>query len=167
MSEERLSEALTAMEAGLASLQPKPSSLHRARVLYLAGQASVREAKAVSRNTRVGWLWPVATAGSLLLAVTLAGVLLLGGARPPTVERVVEVPVDPPEDSTGERDHLLAVSGESLGPPLRIDYLVLRRLVLTQGLDALPVAQAPASPEGETVTPLDAYGESIDLDRSG
>ena len=55
----------------------------------------------------------------------------------------------------------------TLGPPPRIDYLVLRRLVLTQGLDALSVSQAPASPEGETVTPLDAYRESIDLDRSG
>jgi hypothetical protein len=167
MSEERLSEALTAMEAGLASLQPKPSSLDRARVLYLAGQASVREAKAGSGKSRAGWLWPVATAASLLVAVTLAGVLLLGGARPPTVERVVEVPVDPPEDSTGQRDHLLAASGESLGPPLRIDYLVLRRSVLTEGLDALPVAHETASPEGEALTPLDAYGESIDLNQSG
>ncbi|NQT12188.1 MAG: hypothetical protein HQ582_05545, partial [Planctomycetes bacterium] len=112
-------------------------------------------------------LWPLATAASFLVAVTLAGVLLLGGARPPTVERVVEVPVDSPEDSTGKRDHLLAASGESLGPPLRIDYLVLRRSVLTHGVDALPVLQTPASTEGETVTPLDAYGESIDLNQSG
>jgi len=162
-----LSEALAAMEAGLASLQPKPSSLHGARVIYLAGQASVRGTKAGSRISRAGWLWPVATAASLLVAVTLAGVLLLGNVRPPTVERVVEVQVDPPEDSTGQRGPLVAVSAESLGPPLRIDYLILRRSVLTRGLDALPVAQAPASPEGEAVTPLDAYGGSVDLDRSG
>ena len=54
MSEERLSEALAAMEAGLASLQPKPSSLHRARVIYLAGQASVGGAKGASSDSRAG-----------------------------------------------------------------------------------------------------------------
>jgi hypothetical protein len=167
MSRERLSEALAAMEAGLASLQPKPSSLHRARVLYLAGQASVGGAKWASRNSRTSWLWPVATAASLLLAVALASALLLGHARPTTVERVVEVHVAPPEEVTDDSDHLLAASIESLGPPPRIDYLVLRRSVLTHGLDALPAAQAPASPEVETVRPLDAYGESIDPDQSG
>lgn len=167
MSEERLSEALAAVEAGLASLQVRPSSLHRARVLYLAGQAAVRGADPASRTSRAGWLWPVATAASVLVAVALGGVLLLGGARPPTVERVVEVQVDPPEGSIGEHDYLLAGSGESLGPPLRIDYLVLRRSVLTHGVDALHLVQTPGSSDGKTITPLDAYGESLDLDRSG
>lgn len=166
MSEERLSEALAAVEAGLASLQPRPSGLHRARVIYLAGQASVQGASAGSRTSRAGWLWPVATAASLLVAVTLAGVLLMSKAGSPAVERVVEVRVDPPGESTDQGGHLVAVSAESLEPPPRIDYLLLRRSVLAKGLDALPTAQAPASAEGETVTPLDAYGEFIDLDRS-
>ena len=56
MSEERLNEPLATFEAALASLRLRPSSLDRARVMYLAGQASVRGAEAVPGDRRRGRL---------------------------------------------------------------------------------------------------------------
>ena len=167
MSEERLNEPLTTLEAALASLQWRPSSLDRGRVMYLAGQASVRGPKGALRTVRAGWLWPVATAASLLLAVGLGGVLL-SSARPPVVERVVYVPVERPPESTAAPDSSPAAPVASRGSPLRTDYLALRHLVLTRGVDeALPAARGTASPEGDSLTPGDAYRGSIDWNHSG
>jgi hypothetical protein len=166
MSEQRSNEALTALGTALASLPLKPSGLHRDRVMYLAGRASVMGAKGPMRSFFARWLWPLATAASLLLAATLGGVLLVS-ARPKTVERVVYVPVDRPDESTRGRDSRVTPSAESQGSPLRTDYLALRRLVLTRGVDdGLPLARAAARREGESLTPGDAYRGSIDLDHS-
>ena len=167
MSEQRLNEALAAVESALGSLQLKPSGLHCDRVMYLAGQASVRRAKGAFGIGRAGWLWPLVTAASLLAAVTLGAVLLVR-AEPQTVERVVYVPVDRADDSTGRQEALPAVSSESREPPLRTDYLALRHLALTRGVDgALPLTGAAAPREGEALTPGDAYRGTIDLDQSG
>ena len=167
MSEQRLNEALRAVEAALGSLRLRPSRLDCDRLMYLAGQASVTRSKGALRIWHAGSVWPWTTAASLLVAVTL-GVVLLVRAEPQTIERVVYVPVDRPDDSTGRQDALLPVSAESRGSPLRTDYLALRHLVLTRGVDdALPLTREAAPREGEALTPGDAYRGTIDLDQSG
>ena len=167
MSEERFNEALTAVEAAMGSLRLRPSRLDCDRLMYLAGQASVRGAKGTGGRWRGGWLWALTTAASLLVAVTLGAVLLVR-AEPQTVERVVYVPVDRADDSTGRQEALSAARAEWREPPLRTDYLVLRHLALTRGVDgALPLPREAAPREGETLTPGDAYRGTIDLDQSG
>lgn len=165
MSEERLNEPLATLEAALASLQWRTPSLDRDRLMYLAGQASVRRPKGALRTHRAGWLWPVATAASLLLAVTLGGMLLVS-PREQTIERMVYVPVDRPRDSAGAPGSITASLVELSGPPLRTDYLALRSLVLTQGVDAWRMPLGTGSPGGATLTPADAYRGSIELERS-
>ena len=183
MSEERLNEPLRAVEAALASLAIKPTQLSRDRVIFLAGQASARQSEsrrdsptctplACLAGERLGvrgarWFWPLSTAASLLVAVTLGGVLLLG-PKSQIIERVVYVPADRQVDSVEKQDPLNLHYVESPEPP-RHDYLVLRQLILTRGVEAMPmpVADEPASPEFKTISPRDAYNGSMDLDHSG
>jgi len=167
MSEERLNEPQTAMEAALASLRWRPSSLDRGRLMYLAGQASVRGPKGALGAGRPAWIWPLVTAVSLLVAVALGGVLL-SSEGPRVVERVVYVPVERAADSTAVPEPTPAVRVESRGSPLRTDYLVLRHVAITRGLDdAMAAAPGIVSPERKTLTPADAYRGSIDWDGSG
>jgi len=155
------------MEAALASLQWRPSSVDRSRVMYLAGQASVRGPKGALRAGQARWLWPLATAASLLLAVALGGVLL-SSESPRVIERVVYVPVERPAESIAVPDSSPAAPVESRGSPLRTDYLALRHVAITRGVDdAMPATSGTASPQRETLTPADAYRGSIDWDRSG
>ncbi len=158
MSQEKLNAELAAVEAVLLSLKPKPSSLERDRVLFLAGRASLR------RRGPGSWLWPCATAASLLAAVTLGGVLLVRGG-PNVVERVVYIEATAPTgESTVAGD---TVGGDSVGDwpvrkELRTDYLQLRRLVLTEGVDALP--ELRATPAADTEIPKWRPGLHIKLE---
>ena len=61
-----------------------------------AGQA----AGAKSPQRRAGTVWPCATAASVLLAVTLAAVML--GRGPQVVEKIVYVSAEPPAKTTAE-----------------------------------------------------------------
>jgi len=120
MSEERLSPELSAIEAALASLAPGPSRVDRDRVMFLAGQAAARTA-GKTRGRIGGWLWPAATAASLLLAATLGAALAL---RP--AQQIASVPQEPvPATVDGQQR-------------VGVEYLTLRRLVLERGVDALP-----------------------------
>ena len=123
MSQEPLNPDLAAVEAALASLAPRPSTIDRDRLMFLAGQA----AKA---RDRARWLWPLSTAASLLVAVGLAALLVVRG-EPQTVERIVYVPHESPVEGVAVVQ--VARETEPLG-----DYLRLRRLVIEQGIDKLP-----------------------------
>jgi hypothetical protein len=175
MSAERIDETLLAVQSALAALRVKPPSMDRDRMMFLAGRASAQPLSPLARRAGEGpgvraarWLWPLATTASLLAAVVLGG-LLVKSQTSQIVDRVVYVPVDRPIELPGEHDAPLAAADESPGPPLRSDYLVLRRLVLTEGVDAMPqpADSGQAPPEAKSITPRDAYGRSIDLDGSG
>jgi len=119
MSEKRLNEELAAVEAALGSLQPKSTALDRDRLMFLAGRAA-------AERKPTAWLWPLATAATTLVAITF-GTMLATRDGPQVVERVVYV------RPTQQADKPPATSAE-----LRTDYLKLRRLVLLQGVDAMP-----------------------------
>jgi hypothetical protein len=175
MSAERIDETLLAVQSALAALRVKPPSMDRDRMMFLAGRASARPISPLARRAGEGpgvraahWLWPLATTASLLIAAILGGMLLLG-AKPQTYDRVVYVPVDRPIESTVSETAPPVITVDSPEPPIRGDYLALRRLVLTEGVDAMPMpaANGPASPEAKPFTPRDAYGGAIDHDGSG
>jgi hypothetical protein len=133
MSQKDPPEQLDAFEAALASLSLKPAGLSRDRVMFLAGRAA---AQASSSRSRIAtWLWPCATAASLLLAVALGGTLLLHG-QPPSRDHEVAY------NHTSPWAAELADSAQASA-----DYLRLRHLVLAEGVEALAVpSPAPSSP---------------------
>ena len=114
-AQEPLKPDLAAVEAALASLAPRPATLNRDWVMFLAGRAAA--AQSGRRWTR--WLWPCATAASLLLALALG----VRGQRP-------SAPA-----------HQAPQVGASAAPAARPGphtYLKLREVVLARGVDALP-----------------------------
>jgi hypothetical protein len=90
MSEERLNDELTAIEAALGNLTPVASSVQRDRVMFLAGRAMAGRATPPCRRRWAAWLWPCATSASLLAAAVF-GVLWSTSNRSTIVERVVYV----------------------------------------------------------------------------
>ncbi len=166
MSEEQFDEGLNDMEAGLASLQWKASGIDRDQLMYLAGQASVRPARADPQPGILHLLWPLATAASLLVAMTLGAATLLN-EQPQTVERVVYVPVDRPDDLHAEENLPANAAGKPAESLPRADYLVRRWIALTQGVDALPELGEPTGSESENLSPQPIYSRPLNLDLSG
>lgn len=111
-AEEPLKPELAAIQAALAALTPQAAGLDRDRVMYLAGRAAACQP---ARRRAAAWLWPCATAASLMLAAVLG----LRGPRPSEPAQVAAFAPSPyqPDANT---------------------YLRLRELVLARGVDALP-----------------------------
>jgi len=123
MQPEPLRPELSAVEAALASLAPRSSGLDRDRLMYLAGQAAGLK---TARRRPAAWLWPCATAASLLLAAVLG----LRGPRPG--EQVASRPVE------------VTPPAPAIEKPRQSDpneYFRLRELVLRHGVEALPDAR--------------------------
>ena len=150
MSQEDLSEELTAFEAALSSLGPKASSLDRDRVMFLAGQAAGKSSLPAGR-LRASWLWPCVTAASLLAAVTFGGMLLVRGG--------------PQIADLGPQDESIAVArgyDSFQGKKPRTDYLKLRQLVLAEGVEALPAPAPVFAPHGKV--PMWGIGSRSNLE---
>ena len=111
-AEEPLKPELAALQAALASLTPQAAGLDRDRVMYLAGRAAACQ---TARRRGAAWLWPCATAASLMLAVVLG----LRGQRPSQPAPVAASAPAPYQSDANE-------------------YFKLRELVLARGVDALP-----------------------------
>jgi hypothetical protein len=95
MSENRLSGELTEIEAALGSLTPRASGVERDQVMFLAGQASAGRTDTLRRRRIAIWLWPCATAASLLVAAAF-GTLWAAGTHSTSVPQIVYVPVERP-----------------------------------------------------------------------
>jgi len=149
MSEERIEKELPgelkAFEAALGGLKPVAGAIDRDRLMYLAGRASVERGRRIAR-----FGWPLATAALLLLSVTLAARQMI---LPVGKERIVYL------QSGGNEQVAIAYSPgipelTSRPPTVRnadgdIDYLQLRNVVLTRGIEAVPSdrhARAPETP---------------------
>jgi hypothetical protein len=88
-AESPLRPELQAIEAEWARLRPRTDRLDRDRLMYLAGQASVAEAKEKSQQGRSpGWFWPTSSLGMTAIAAALLAMLLLR-PEPQFVERIV------------------------------------------------------------------------------
>ncbi len=137
MSEERLNDEL---ETALASLSPKATSVDRDRLMYLAGLAAASKSPAPSR------LWRLATAASLLMAASFGGMLLVRGSQQVVyIERHEPADVSQPDRSSvaAQDDH------RPQQKQIPADYLKLRRLVLADGVDALPSPKPRPGSGGE------------------
>ena len=148
MSEKPVKNDLAAVEAALGALRPTPTGVDRDRLMYLAGEAAA--SRSLSRHRRrADWLWPCATAASMLLAI---GFATMWFAAEPEVRIVyVEERDEPPKPTpqptvAAEQDVERALPQKTWAT----DYLLLRRLVMTKGVDVLPPSDP--SPGGDVET---------------
>jgi hypothetical protein len=131
MSENIPDAEVTQLETALAALAPRPATLDRDRLMFLAGQRAA---------ARRGWVLPCAAA-AVAAATTLVAVLLL--YQPPTNIVYREIPQSPPPAPSAFAEYSEA------GPPPTGEYILLRNRVLTAGVDALP-ALPPDPSSGPT-----------------
>jgi hypothetical protein len=161
MSEKRINEELAAVEAALASLKPATSGVDRDRVMFLAGRMSAVANAPLHQKQKTPWLWPCATAVSLLLAIASSGMLYMRGTAPGekqavypksnTIQTAENIPqplwYEPARKATPEvkRPRQQTSSGRRNMP---MDYLSLSMLVAEKGVDALPgPSWIPIGPE--------------------
>ncbi len=142
MSDKPLDRELNEFEARLATLRPAEARLVRDELMYQAG------VRAASSASAMKWSWPLATAASTLIAITL-GVLLLTASRP-NVARQEATPSasrgraqnDKTVPAAVGRLHHAHESDDGALQKLEQPYSYgrLREIVLTEGVDAMPTA---------------------------
>lgn len=153
MSTRRMREDLAAVEAALASLNPTPCSVDRDQMMYQAGVASAEKTSPSAPGQWSSWLWPCGTAATTLLAVTFASLWLASIDR-----QIAEREVEPPrageveKQEAGEHPAAVARSAQVArdGERFRTDYLALRRLLLSKGVDALKQPAPMRPPDAES-----------------
>jgi hypothetical protein len=156
---EELPEELKSLEAALRGLTPSAGKLDRDRLMYLAGQVSPMRAFPPGSTTGLArWqtnairnLWPLATAALALICVGLGG-LLLRSTRP--AEPLVLVVSGGVTGGNQPSVVPLAPSNNfsfvTSRPPEGANYMQLRNLILTRGIDALQessVTVRPSTPQ--------------------
>jgi hypothetical protein len=177
-TDNELPPELRAFEAELASLVPRDDGPDPARLMFMAGRASVGNRRATVL------VWPAAFGGMTVVATALAVLLLLRPA-PEVIERIVRVPVAAPVNAapsheqpapvTAEHEPVIeravAKSSSAASAPERVlaslpwgqgkqgdrgerwktSYPDLRDRILERGLDSWPV---PVSDGGPARPPL-------------
>jgi hypothetical protein len=143
---ERLSDELSAVDAALRQLQPTAAGLDRDRLMYLAGQASASaNVPAKARPIYKNW-WALSTATLLMLSLTLGGML---AARGPS-QIVINV-----EGSDTAQAMLAVRNRPDSSSDNNANYLKMRNLVVSRGVDALPIEQpSQRSQTLPTLTPI-------------
>jgi hypothetical protein len=161
MSEKRLNEELTAVEAALASLKPAASSVDRDRMMYLAGRMSAVTNTPPHKKHKTHWLWPCVTAVSLLLAIASSGMLFVRGtaigekeaayAKSNNTQTMGNNPHPLWYEHTQKESHeakLIRPRPTSGRGNIPTDYLSLSMLVAEKGVEALPSPSwIPIGPE--------------------
>jgi hypothetical protein len=161
-SGEELPVELKKLESALRNLTPRTALLNRDQLMYLAGQASAMSAGAQGVHIddarsftplRRNW-WPVATAALALFSLGLGG-LLIHATRPS--ERVVYVEVSRGTNdggglTAGSFSQANNVTVGTSSASSEGSYFQLRNLVLTHGIEALPISPALGRPvEPQTI----------------
>ena len=151
MSEKRLNEELSAVEAALAALKPAASGVDRDRVMFLAGRASAGTNATLRPSRRTHWLWPCTTAVSLLLAITFGGMMFLHGTatgikvaaylKSDKTQTMKNIPQPLWYEDTQKVTHEVKrprPHPSSRRKDMQMDYLSLTMLIADKGVEALP-----------------------------
>lgn len=130
------------VETALAKLQPRPTSVDRDRVLFLAGQASATTRTDVP-NPKRRWLWPAATIVSFAATLLLGVLYGLERNRPEPPARIVYRTIvrEPAENVVANRmPPRRKVAAAEVSPPEVTESRMLRRRhpALMTDVDYLP-----------------------------
>ena len=174
---------LKSLEVDLAALAPASGGLNRDELMYRAGWAACEAAvvpagtPAQSNQRRMMvWLWPLTTAGLVLLSATLG--IALATREPPLVVITKATPPDRKseanKDASDAAPAMLPAGSEPIAmawssivrptifdrspAPVRDDYLSLRDRVLAFGVDALPSYAAATPPNDARADGQSRYG---------
>jgi hypothetical protein len=159
MSEKRINEELSAVEAALASLKPAASLLDRDRAMFLAGRMSAVAIAPLFQKHRTFWLWPYINAISLLVAIASTGMLFVRGTAPGEKQAAyAKSNTNQTADNAPQPlwyEHAQKESPEVKRPRpssgrdnMSMDYLSLNLLIAEKGIDALPgPSWIPIGPE--------------------
>ena len=124
-------------ERQLAAIEPQPSRLDHAELLFRAGQESVRADRAESTSSLV--VWQLSTA--LLAVVALGLARRIHNQQPETVERIKFVQVENAQSLVAESTASEEVPRPAASAPQaelsREHYVQQRRVAVGMGLDAL------------------------------
>jgi hypothetical protein len=169
-------------EVELGALAPTADKINRDELMYRAGWEAHASTQALPKPAEhSGWLnsarWKLSTAALLLLAATLATVLVI---RAPEVHLVyIKSPPNPmvetktqqttiaPQIATEDSQVVMhSISPDSPSPgrvllPTGRDYLSLRGRVLAFGADVLPLPSAEPLPPENAATVDSRYGTLI------
>lgn len=152
---------LKPLEAALSGLAPSAPRVDRDRLMYLAGAAAhesatsgmISDGSLSRRLSKNRFIWPLSTAALLLVSAVLGALVAF---RQPA-ERIVYV--DRPAAKSQSPDAATVVATPSTVAPLRqphdsasADYLVLRDLVLRNGVGALDRGHADGGDVGREET---------------
>jgi hypothetical protein len=185
-----LSPDLKSLATDLSSLAPAAGALNRDELLYRAGweacaalDTGARWRLVNSRDSRLGWLWPLSTAGLLLVTATLGvmfatrepAIRVVYLERPAQASASVEQPRQPIRvKEIFPPDHV-AQSGAPRSSRLLHDvqarpgyeYLTLRGRVLAFGVDVLNWHSATATSDEQAAIKGSRYGALLDELRGG
>jgi hypothetical protein len=199
MSHDRLPDLppeLKTLAADLAALVPASGALSRDELMYRAGWEACAATEAVDfarpevhahaksvQCRRSSWLWPLSTAGLLLVSVTLAIALatrttevgVVDIARPVKSTFEVEQVQHPfPIKATAFPPSIAQDAGAPPKPPLNSaqvhlghEYFALRGQVLAFGVDALDSRAAAATPGEQAAVEDSRYGALLHELRGG
>jgi hypothetical protein len=159
MSEKRINEELSAVEAALASLKPAASGADRDRVMFLAGRMSAVANTPLHQKQKTSWLWPCVTAVSLLLAIASSGTLFIRGtatdkkeasyAKSNTIQTAENIPQPLWYEHVQKETPVVKRPRPSSGrDSMSMDYLSLNKLIVEKGVESLPgPSWIPIGPE--------------------
>jgi hypothetical protein len=200
MNDDQLPELpheLKSLAADLEALAPASGDLSRDELMYRAGWAACAASAAdhparlalaqgkTFQSRGLSWLWPMSTAGLLLVSATL-GVAL--ATRTPDVQVVyierskvspaaaqnAKQPADrrtiAPQDEVVAASDSHSSSARLVNPPQfgpGREYLSLRQRVLAFGVDVLQSRAAPVSPDDEATISDSRYGTLLGQLRGG
>ena len=159
MSEKRINEELSAVEAALVSLKPAASGVDRDRVMFLAGRMSAVANAPLHQKQKTPWLWPCVAAVSLLLAIASGSMLFMRGTTMGEKQTAyaksnkTQISENAPqplwyEHTQKETPFVKRPRPSSGRDSMSIDFLSLSMLVAEKGVDALPgPSWIPIGPE--------------------
>ena len=173
------------LEQALRQFTPRPSTLDRDRLMFLAGMETRGEGRGTHAIQKQVWLWPALTAGMSTVAACLAFALAWQMSRPP-LERIIvrEVPapavspVPQPQQETVVQAENIAnkpVPQQFISSPLPLSLpassvLQMRNLALRFGVEALPANQRSQAWSASPPSAIDQWQQlrdgSFDSDES-
>lgn len=156
--EEQQPDELKELERELRALVPRGPKVELARMMYLAGQASLSPVPPggvplVPAKPTGGWGWPVATGLMSLVALWLGALIIVLQTRGPLVQHAEPVPA-PSAASPAPVNHPspmppIVVQTQVVDPTRTqadASYLRDRRTAIDEGVEAMPSATTGTAP---------------------
>ena len=169
MNSEAMNNEDNRLEQSLRQLTPRPSSIDRDRLMFLAGQQSVSGAATTKRNH---WLWAAPTASMSTVAACFAIAFLWQLSREPEVRIVVrevlvekpapaQVAIAPTPQPKPTATATTAPAPVSLALPTT-SILQLRNVALRFGVEAIPADSRSNTSSTLPLSPIDQWQQLRD-----